>query len=130
MTTVAAPASFVPGFDRVLRVEPGVRGVAMRNIPGTLPFFATHFPRQPILPGVLLLESMAALAAATAGRPNARLQSVRAVRFRHFIGPGDQVTITVEAAGKDGQPHWRAEARVDERVVATVRALTLTEETA
>lgn len=127
---VAAGASEVQGFDRVLWLEPGVRAVAVCNIPGTLPFFATHFPRRPILPGVLLLESMAALAVAAAGHGR-RLRAVHKVRFRNAIGPGDQVTITVESLGPgDGDAEWRAEARVDGRPAATVRALTLAPEPA
>ena len=116
----------VPGFDRTLEFEPGVRAVAVRNIPGTLMFFATHFPRQAILPGVLSLESMAALAAAAAGVPHATLRSVQRVKFHHFTQPGDQVVITVElientATGGD----WRAEAVVDGRKVASARSMSL-----
>jgi 3-hydroxyacyl-[acyl-carrier-protein] dehydratase len=116
----------LPWFDRTLEFEPGVRAVALRNIPGTLSFFATHFPRLPVLPGVVLLESMAALAGATAGVPYPTLRSVKGVRFRRFILPGDQVAIMVElTAGTAASGDWRAEARVDGRLVATVRALTL-----
>ncbi|HEY3869973.1 MAG TPA: hypothetical protein VGM10_16540 [Actinocrinis sp.] len=116
----------LPGFDRTLEFEHGARAVALRNIPGTLPFFATHFPRLPILPGVVLLESMAALAGATAGVPYATLRAVRGARFRRFILPGDQVAIMVELTeGTADSGDWRAEARVDGRLVATVRALTL-----
>lgn len=124
--TVTAPAP-VPTFDRVEELEPGRRAIAVRNVPQTLPVFDHHFPRFPILPGVLLLESMAALAKAAAGGERTwRLKSVRGVRFKHFVGPGDQVRITAEVTGGSQQTtEVRATARVGDRVVATARTLTL-----
>ncbi|UXY33074.1 3-hydroxyacyl-ACP dehydratase FabZ family protein [Streptomyces sp. HUAS TT20] len=126
-TTQAATSAVVPVFDRIVEVEPGRRAVAVRNIPNTLPCFDHHFPRFPVLPGVLLLESMAALAKAAAGGERAwRLASVRGVRFKHFVGPGDQVHITVEVTGGNRQTtEVRATARVGDRVVATARSLAL-----
>jgi 3-hydroxyacyl-[acyl-carrier-protein] dehydratase len=126
-TTQAATSAEVPVFDRIVEVEPGRRAVAVRNIPNTLPCFDHHFPRFPVLPGVLLLESMAALAKAAAGGERAwRLASVRGVRFKHFVGPGDQVHITVEVTGGNRQTtEVRATARVGDRVVATARSLAL-----
>lgn len=89
MTATTGATDTAPVFDRIEELVPGDRAVAVRNIPNTLTFFDTHFPRHPILPGVLLLESMAALAKAAAGGERAwRLESVRAVRFKHFVGPG------------------------------------------
>jgi 3-hydroxyacyl-[acyl-carrier-protein] dehydratase len=114
------------GFDRLLELVPGQRAVAVRNVPGTLTFFDAHFPRHPVLPGVLLLESMAAVAREAAQDRGLRLAQVRGVRFKHFIGPGDQVQITAEVTGRTQQAtEVRATARVEGRVVATARALTL-----
>ncbi|MEW1720669.1 hydroxymyristoyl-ACP dehydratase [Streptomyces sp. NPDC093109] len=116
----------LPGFDRTLEFEPGLRAVALRNVPGTLPVFATHFPRHPILPGVLLLEDMGALAAAASGDGLWLLRSIRTVRFRHFVGPGDQVTLTVERLSRTADTaEWRAEAAVAGRAVATARGVTV-----
>ncbi|GGJ51345.1 3-hydroxyacyl-ACP dehydratase FabZ family protein [Streptomyces brasiliensis] len=126
-TTRTATGAVAGAFDRIVELEPGRRAVAVRNIPHTLPCFDHHFPRFPVLPGVLLLESMAALAKAAAGGERAwRLASVRGVRFKHFVGPGDQVHLTAEVTG--GNRHTtevRATARVGDRVVATARALAL-----
>jgi 3-hydroxyacyl-[acyl-carrier-protein] dehydratase len=128
MTTPTTLAPALPaGLDRLLEWEPGRRAVAVRNVPATWPVFDHHFPRHPILPGVLLLESMAALARTTAdGGTNWRLVSVRGVRFKHFVAPGDQVHISVDVtATTHDTTEVRAAARVADRVVATARALVL-----
>ncbi|WP_330335541.1 hydroxymyristoyl-ACP dehydratase (plasmid) [Streptomyces sp. NBC_00536] len=124
-TSLATPV--VPGFDRVVELVPGERGVGIRNVPATLPAFDHHFPRHPILPGVLLLESMATLGKAVAGSgTDWRLKGVRGVRFKHFVGPGDQVEITVEVIGRtEDSTDVRATAKVEGRVVAAARVLTL-----
>ncbi|MET9697398.1 hydroxymyristoyl-ACP dehydratase [Streptomyces sp. NPDC006529] len=124
-TSLATPV--VPGFDRLEELVPGERGVGVRNVPATLPAFDHHFPRHPILPGVLLLESMATLAKAVAGgAADWRLGGVRGVRFKHFVGPGDQVRITVEVIGRtEHSTDVRATAEVEGRVVAAARVLTL-----
>ncbi|MGW3632691.1 3-hydroxyacyl-ACP dehydratase FabZ family protein [Streptomyces sp. NPDC005122] len=122
----AAGAEGLPAFDRLLELAEGERAVAVRNVPATLPCFTAHFPRHPVLPGVLLLESLAALARAAAGPGAWHLAGVRGVRFKHFVGPGDQVHLTVEVSEHSPQrTECRATARVEGRVVATVRALTL-----
>lgn len=127
-TAVGVPDLLTAGdFDRIVDFEAGRRVAAVRNIPATLPHFATHFPRLPVLPGVLLLEDMAALAVgmASTGRP-LRLRAVRNMRFRHSVGPGDQVEITVEASDlAEGGTECAAVARVGGRPVATAGALLL-----
>ncbi|MFC5197176.1 3-hydroxyacyl-ACP dehydratase FabZ family protein [Streptomyces kaempferi] len=121
-----AAAGGLPAFDRLLELAEGESAVAVRNVPATLECFTAHFPRHPVLPGVLLLESLAALARTAAGPGAWRLAGVRGVRFKHFVGPGDQVHLTVEVSRHSPQrTECRATARVEGRVVATVRALTL-----
>ncbi|MFD1277010.1 beta-ketoacyl synthase N-terminal-like domain-containing protein [Streptomyces kaempferi] len=65
-----AAAGGLPAFDRLLELAEGESAVAVRNVPATLECFTAHFPRHPVLPGVLLLESLAALAR-TAASPGA-----------------------------------------------------------
>ncbi|MGV9290785.1 3-hydroxyacyl-ACP dehydratase FabZ family protein [Streptomyces sp. NPDC003719] len=128
MTTETTPAPTPPAsFDRLLEWQPGSRAVAVRNVPATLPVFDHHFPRHPILPGVLLLESMAALAAATAPAGHDwHLVAARGVRFKHFVAPGDQIRISVDVTRTTQRTtEVRAAARVADRVVATARTLVL-----
>ncbi|MFE4627768.1 3-hydroxyacyl-ACP dehydratase FabZ family protein [Streptomyces mirabilis] len=126
VTAAVVPGGGPGGFDRLLEAVVGERAAAVRNVPATLTCFTDHFPRHPVLPGVLLLESMAALARTAAGPGTWRLAAVRGVRFKHFVGPGDQVHLTVEVTAHG--PHrteCRATARAGGRVVATARVLAL-----
>lgn len=80
-------------IDRVLSVN-GVEGRAVRNVPNTLTVLATHFPRFPVLPGVMILDSVVELATCVAGR-GWQLDRAERLTFRHFVRPGDQMEIVV-----------------------------------
>jgi 3-hydroxyacyl-[acyl-carrier-protein] dehydratase len=113
-------------LDRILGVEPGLRASAVRNVPNTLPVLDTHFPRFPVLPGVLILDSLAELAALAVGGGAWRLAAADRIRFRHYVRPGDQLVLSVERTGGDATaPALSGEVRVDGRVVASVRRLRL-----
>jgi 3-hydroxyacyl-[acyl-carrier-protein] dehydratase len=113
-------------LDRVLNLETGVRGTAVKNVPSTLPLLDSHFPNFPVLPGVLLLESMVAVAALVAGGGSWRLRSAHRVRFRHFVGPGDQVVISAAVTMAAGEiVEATAAAEVGATLVASARRLVL-----
>jgi 3-hydroxyacyl-[acyl-carrier-protein] dehydratase len=114
--------------DRLLRLEPGVEAVAVRNVPATLSIFDSHFPRLPVLPGVLLLESMAATAGLMLREPGERwrLAGAEVVRFRHFVRPGDQAVIAASLRQRtDDWADCTVTVSVDGRTVATARRLRL-----
>ena len=115
-------------LDELHEVSPGHRAVAVRHVPTTLDVFATHFPRFPVLPGVLILDdlvSVARLALSGADGPWV-LASVRRVRFRHFVQPGDSLEITAEVVDEDaGRGTVRGAVLVEGRRVATVGAMEL-----
>jgi len=46
-------------LDRILEIDPGKRVVALKNVTYNEPFFGGHFPGEPIMPGVLIVEAMA-----------------------------------------------------------------------
>jgi len=85
--------------DRVLELEPGVRIVALKNVTINEPFFQGHFPGQPVMPGVLIIEAMAqagGLLAYESGPADKHGQLIYfmgmdKVRFRKPVVPGDQL---------------------------------------
>lgn len=129
LTTGPLATLGTPAFDRIGAVEPGVRAVAYLNVTATMPYFATHFPRYPVLPGVLLVESAVALARLAAGSDTARLRRAQRLRFRRFVVPGDQVELTVSARGNEPElpedTQWEMRARVDGEIVASIGVLVL-----
>lgn len=110
-------------LDRIVVLEPGNRASALRNVPNTLSIFDSHFPLQPVLPGVLVLGSMGELARVLLGG-RWRLAGADRVRYRHFIQPGDQMEIEVQMREQDGDHAvLGATVTVDGRLVTSARAL-------
>jgi 3-hydroxyacyl-[acyl-carrier-protein] dehydratase len=123
------PMSRWSTLDRIVSLEPGESATALRNVPNTLAIFDSHFPRFPVLPGVLILGSLGALAAklleAETGRPW-RLAGADRVAFRHFVQPGDQLELTVKLSKReDAQALLSGEVSVEGRVVTRARKLRL-----
>jgi 3-hydroxyacyl-[acyl-carrier-protein] dehydratase len=116
-------------LDRILVVEPGRRAEAVCNVPGTLAIFDSHFPRFPVLPGVIILGSLAKLAALLlheSTQQEWRLAEAQSVRFRRFVQPGDVMELLVELTEHDvGQAVCKASASVDGKRVTTIGRLLL-----
>ena len=96
----AFPFVFV---DRVLHLEAGVRGVGVKNVTLNERFFLGHFPGNPILPGVLIVEALAQLGGLVVGAVTGEtektpwvLGEIANVRFRRPVVPGDQLVLEVE----------------------------------
>jgi 3-hydroxyacyl-[acyl-carrier-protein] dehydratase len=86
--------------DRVLELEPGVRAVGIKNVTVNEPFFAGHWPDQPVMPGVLILEAMAQVGGImllsmleNRKRVTAFMAGLDGVKFRRRVVPGDQLVI-------------------------------------
>jgi UDP-3-O-[3-hydroxymyristoyl] N-acetylglucosamine deacetylase/3-hydroxyacyl-[acyl-carrier-protein] dehydratase len=89
--------------DRILELEDGKRAVGLKNVTINEPFFQGHFPGHPIMPGVLIIESMAQvggmLLMRTVPDPATKVvyfMSLDNVKFRRPVKPGDQLRIEVE----------------------------------
>ena len=111
--------------DRVIELEPGRRAVGIKNVTANEPQFTGHWPDNPVMPGVLIIESMAQvggillLTVADNEGMLALFAGVDGVRFRRPVLPGDQLRIETEllrAKGRIGKA--RAVATVDGEVVA------------
>ena len=99
--------------DRVVELEDGKRIVGIKNVTANESFFQGHFPGQPIMPGVLLLEVMAqvggVLARKTAegkGRPTVFLTGIEKAKFRRPVVPGDQLRVEVTVLRRK-DPFWK-----------------------
>ncbi|MBP1764243.1 MAG: (3R)-hydroxymyristoyl-(acyl-carrier-protein) dehydratase [Firmicutes bacterium] len=111
--------------DRILEIEPLKRAVGIKNVTIDEPFFAGHFPGQPVMPGVLLLEAMAQVGGVAMLYPEenrgkiAYFAGMDNVKFRRPVVPGDQVKTVAEVMKVRGSMgKLRAEAFVDGELVA------------
>lgn len=114
--------------DRVLECEPGKNIVALKNVTINEPFFPGHYPHHPVMPGVLIIEAMAQVAAILSFKTMGSLPSDDSVyyfvgideaRFKRPVGPGDQVIFKVAIeSSKRGIWKYVATAEVDGKIVA------------
>ena len=114
-------------LDRVVDLVPNQSAVGIKNVSVNEPFFAGHFPNHPVMPGVLIIESMAQTAAVlvvTTLGPDAAgkvvyFMSIEGAKFRRPVVPGDQIRIHVDKERNRGNV-WKfhAVARVDGVAVA------------
>lgn len=111
--------------DRMIEVEEGKRGVGVKNVSANEWFFEGHFPGNKVMPGVLIVEALAQVAAVTllkgadsAGK-TPMFAGIEDMRFRTPVVPGDQLRLefTLEKLrGPIGKGHVRA--TVDGKVAA------------
>ena len=120
--------------DRVIEFESGVYLKAIKNVTVNEPFFQGHFPEQPIMPGVLIIEAMAQ-ATALYGELAIKggmdddilyyLVGVDKARFRKTVGPGDQLVLQVNfITVKRNIWKFSTSAKVDDKLVASAELLT------
>ena len=111
--------------DRILEMEPGKRAVGLKNVTINEEFFNGHFPKNPIMPGVLIVEHAAQvggilLLASTDNEGKLALfAGIDEMKFRRQVKPGDQLITEVtilRLSGRAGKVH--VVSRVDGEVVA------------
>ncbi|MEB3309458.1 MAG: 3-hydroxyacyl-ACP dehydratase FabZ [Snowella sp.] len=111
--------------DRILDYVPGKQAVGLKNVTINEPFFPGHIPARPIMPGVLIVESMAqvggvvlTLLPGMKGKFFA-FAGIDGVRFRRPVIPGDQLIMTVELLSfkRNRIAKMHGKAVVDEQLV-------------
>jgi len=120
-------------IDRVLEFEVGKRIVALKNVTINEPFFPGHFPHHPVMPGVMVIESMAQAAAILAFKSGQRRPDDNSVVY--FLGidetrvnspvvPGDQLVLSAQIE-RHLKGVWRfgAEAKVGDRLAAEAKMM-------
>lgn len=89
-------------LDTIEELEPGKRAAARKCISYNEPYFAGHFPKEPVMPGVLIIEAMAqAGAVAMLSMPEmkgktAYFAGIQSARFKQKVIPGDVLELEVE----------------------------------
>jgi 3-hydroxyacyl-[acyl-carrier-protein] dehydratase len=120
--------------DRVLEVESGKRIKALKNVTINEPFFPGHYPHSPVMPGVLVVESMAQTAAILTfitmnARPDPQslyyFVGIDRARFKKPVMPGDQMVLEVELTrSMRGMWKYAATATVDGALCAEAELMT------
>jgi 3-hydroxyacyl-[acyl-carrier-protein] dehydratase len=125
-------------LDKVIYLEPGEKATGVKNVTINEPFFPGHFPGAPVMPGVLIIESMAQTSAIlvvhTLGKEAegklVYFMSIDGAKFRKPVIPGDQLHIHVTKL-QARRNVWKFEcvAKVDDCLVAeaTVTAMIMDE---
>ena len=120
-------------IDRVTAWEPGKRLTAIKNVTYNEPFFQGHFPGNPVMPGVLVIEALAQASgtlvqlSATKDPSQAALfylVKIDKARFSRVVVPGDQLVLEVEQKRMLRRMglFW-GQAKVDGEVVAEAELL-------
>lgn len=109
-------------IDRVVDITLGESAVGIKNVSVNEPFFQGHFPSRPVMPGVLIIESMAqtsaVLVVATLGKESegklVYFMTVDEARFRKPVMPGDQLHVHVTKQRSRGNVwKFKGEAKVN-----------------
>jgi len=114
-------------IDRVVDIVAGESATGIKNVSINENFFQGHFPRDPVMPGVLIIEAMAqtaavlvvyTLGAAFEGKL-VYFMTIDNARFRRPVYPGDRIRVVVNKDRQRGMVwRFRAEAMVEDQVVA------------
>ncbi len=114
-------------IDRVVDVVANQSAVGIKNVTINEPFFQGHFPKQPVMPGVLIIEAMAQTAAVLVVHSLGEIAEGKLVyfmtvdnaRFRRPVVPGDTLRIQVSRGRHRGHVwKFRGEAKVSDTLVA------------
>ena len=112
-------------IDRILEIDGDRRVVGIKNVTVNEPYFQGHYPGEPIMPGVLIIEALAQIGGVLLSQKLehkgkvAVLLTLDKVKFRRAVRPGDQLILEVEAIRvRSTTAHVRGWARVGDELAA------------
>ncbi|MBT1279124.1 3-hydroxyacyl-ACP dehydratase FabZ [Thermoanaerobacter sp. CM-CNRG TB177] len=116
--------------DRIIEIEEGKKAVGIKNVTVNEPFFQGHFPDNPIMPGVLIIEALAQVA----GIAVMNIEEFRGklglftgidkCRFKKMVRPGDQLVLEVLIDSiKMGLVKAKGIAKVGDEIAATTELM-------
>lgn len=120
-------------IDRVIEMTEGESIVAIKNVTMNEAFFVGHFPNQPVMPGVLILESLAQAAGVLAYKSTKTsaddgvlylFAGIDNARFRRVVEPGDQLRLEIKVL-RTKREMWKlkGEAYVGDELAAEAELL-------
>jgi 3-hydroxyacyl-[acyl-carrier-protein] dehydratase len=111
--------------DRVTELVPGEKAVGYKNVSINEPFFQGHFPGEPVMPGVLIIEALAQVGAVAVLSQEqfqgklALFAGIDRFRFKQVVRPGDRLDLAVSLHGlRANMGKGEGEARVDGKLAA------------
>ena len=116
--------------DRIIEIEEGKKAVGIKNVTANEPFFKGHFPDNPIMPGVLLVEALAQVAGIAVMNIEefkgklGLFTGIDKCRFKKVVRPGDQLVLEVLIDSiKMGLVKAKGVAKVGDEVAATAELM-------
>jgi 3-hydroxyacyl-[acyl-carrier-protein] dehydratase len=115
-------------LDRITQLEPGVKITAVKRLRPDEDYLQDHFPRFPVMPGVLMLEAMYQAGAWLVRQSEGFAHSVvilkeaRNVKYADFVTPGKELTVSAEILKQDETTTTlKAQGTIDGSVAVTAR---------
>ncbi len=116
--------------DKVIAIDAAKSAIGIKNVTVNEPYFMGHFPDNPVMPGVTVIEAMAQTAAVMVGTTfeytdqnlKVYFMAIDKCKFRRMVVPGDVMMMHVATLrGRRGEKVWkfRGEARVEDQVAAS-----------
>ena len=115
-------------IDKILEYEKGKSAVGVKDVTMTEDFLADHFPRFPVMPGVLQLEAILQLTSwlvfvTRDFSVKTKVVDINGAKFSGFVRPGDKMIIKVDITSIDDEGvQFKAKVFVDDKVKSSVKS--------
>lgn len=117
-------------IDRIIEIEENVGAKGIKNVSMTEDFFSEHFPQQPIMPGLLMMEGLVQLSSwlisfSTDFKKKGLLQNISVAKYWNLATPGDQLTLTTEIKPRkddtDKEMDFKGAVKRDDQKIVTAQ---------